>query len=185
MRRFVLSLALLCTLTPAVAAQPQAVPAQATMQAASDADLDRLLKAMDMQSMMAGMMQQMVDAQGNLVAQSFAKDMTEADRARMQAVLDKTHVILQKHMAWSALEPVVRKVYAQVFSKQEVLAMTAFYSSPEGTSILKKSPQAMALTMQEIQPIALAAMAEVKTMVEQETRADTRTPPPASPGAKP
>lgn len=174
MRRLALSLALLFAIGPVVATQPQTTAPPATAQAAGDADVDRLLKAMNMQSMMAGMMKQISDAQGNLVAQAFAKDMTEADKQHMQTVLDKTQVILQKHMAWSALEPVVRKVYAQVFSKQEVLAMTAFYSSPEGASILMKSPQAMSLTMQEIQPIALAAMTEVRAMVEQETKADAK-----------
>lgn len=75
--------------------------------------------------------------------------------------------IIQKHLSWEALEPVVRKVYMQVFSKREVQAMTAFYASPEGASILKKSPQAMGLTMQEIQPAMQAAMQEVKTAIEQ------------------
>ena len=71
-------------------------------------------------------------------------------------------------MSWTELEPVLRKVYGQVFDKQEVDAMIAFYSTPEGASILKKTPQVLAITMQEIQPIIRATMAEVKAMVDAE-----------------
>ena len=66
----------------------------------------------------------------------------------------------------------VRKVYAQVFDKREVDAMIAFYSSPEGASILKKSPQVLAATMQEVQPIARDTMTEVKAMIDEEIAAD-------------
>ena len=44
--------------------------------------------------------------------------------------------------------------------------MTAFYDSAEGASILRKTPQAAALTMQELQPVMAAAMEEVKATLE-------------------
>ncbi|QNN45537.1 DUF2059 domain-containing protein [Thermomonas brevis] len=170
MRRIGLSLALLFAFAPAIAAEPpaQAAAAQAAAESASAADVDRLLQAMDMKAMMAGMMQQMGAAQEKMLADAFGNDLTEDKRKQMQEAMAASNAIIQKHLSWDALEPIVRKVYAQVFSKREVQAMTAFYASPEGASILKKAPQAMALTMQEIQPVMLSAMQEVKTAIEQQ-----------------
>jgi len=166
MRRIGLSLALLFAFASAIAAEPPAQAAAA--ESASAADVDRLLQAMDMKAMMAGMMQQMGAAQEKMLADAFGNDLTEDKRKQMQEAMAASNAIIQKHLSWDALEPIVRKVYAQVFSKREVQAMTAFYASPEGASILKKAPQAMALTMQEIQPVMLSAMQEVKTAIEQQ-----------------
>lgn len=166
MRRLGLSLALLFAFAPAIAAEPDTP--QAATGTASAADVDRLLQAMDMKTMMAGILQQMGGAQEKMMADAFGQDLTEAKRKRMQEVMATTNAIMQKHMGWDALEPIVRKVYTQLFSQREVQAMTAFYTSPEGASILRKSPQAMAMTMQEIQPVMLAAMQEVKAVIEQQ-----------------
>ena len=46
--------------------------------------------------------------------------------------------------------------------------MVAFYGSAEGQSILKKSPQAMALTMQEMQPVMQDMMADLKQDLDKE-----------------
>lgn len=165
MRHVGLALALLLATSPTLAAEP-AAPAAAAPAAASAADVDRLLAAMDMQSMMAGMMQQIETVQAKMVTDAFAGDLTDAQRKELHEAQARTSAIVNRHLAWSALEPIVRKVYLQVFSQREVQAMTTFYSSPEGAAILKKSPQAMALTMQEIQPVMMAALAEVKTELD-------------------
>jgi len=66
MRRIGLSLALLFAFSPAVLAQTAAQAPVA--ESASAADVDRLLQAMDMKTMMAGMMQQMQGAQEKMLA---------------------------------------------------------------------------------------------------------------------
>ena len=163
MRRLALAIALciIATTTPAFAADPAPQATQASAES-----IDRLLDVMDMENMMAGMMAQMSAAQQKMVADAFGKDLSDKDKARMQDVVAETNAIVQKAMAWPALEPVIRKVYAQVFTAQEVHAMTAFYDSAEGASILRKTPQAAALTMQELQPVMAAAMEEVKATLE-------------------
>ena len=172
MRRIFLALALAASFasTPALAADPAPAVVPATEQA-SDADIDRLLEVMDAKSMMDGMLRQVVASQQAMVEEAFGNDLPDAERARMHDVMEKTNAITLRHMSWSALEPVMRKVYAQVFSKREVDAMIDFYSTPEGTSMLKKMPQAMALSMQEIQPIVRDVMAEMKTMIDEEIAA--------------
>lgn len=165
MRRIALAAALCIAnaAAPAFAADP--APAPATAQASVES-IDRLLEVMDMENMMSGMMAQMSGAQQAMVADAFGQDLSDEDKARMRETLKETDAIIQKAMAWPVLEPIVRKVYAQVFTAAEVDAMIAFYNSPEGASILKKSPQAAGLTMQEMQPVMTAAMQEVKAALD-------------------
>ena len=150
--------------TPAFAADPAPAP----QQQASAADIDRLLEVMDMETMMAGMMAQMSTVQAQMVDEAFGKELSEADRKRMQSVTARTQALVEKSMSWTAIEPIIRKVYLQLFSKPEVDAMIAFYGSAEGQSILKKSPQIMALTMQEMQPIMQEMMADLKTDLDKQ-----------------
>ena len=166
MRRLGLALALALSTTfamPAFAADPVPAPQQTTA-----ADIDRLLEVMDMQAMMAGMMDQMSAVQGQMVDEAFGEDLSDADRARMKSVTARTDALVKKRMSWPAIEPIIRKVYLQLFSKPEVDAMIAFYGSAEGQSILKKSPQIMALTMQEMQPIMQEMMADLKTDLDKQ-----------------
>ena len=161
--------------TTETAPAPTTVPAD---ERASDADIDRLLQVMDARSMMDKVMQQMTAAQQAMVEDAIGKDASAADRARMHDLVAKTNAIMLKHMSWTALEPVMRRVYAQVFDKQEVDAMIAFYSTPEGASILKKMPQVLAISMREIQPIARDAMAEMKATIEAEAAPKSKRPRP-------
>ena len=137
-------------------------PAPALAERPADADIDRLLEVMDMETMLAGMIQQMSQSQEAMVAETFGKDLSEADRARMRGLVAKSQARVNERMSWTVLEPIFRKVYAQVFTKEEVDAMTAFYGSPTGTSILRKSPQAMALSMQEMQPLMQQLMQDLQ-----------------------
>ena len=169
MRRLGLALALALSTTfamPAFAADPVPAPQQATA-----ADIDRLLEVMDMETMMAGMMEQMSTVQAQMVDEAFGKDLSEADRKRMQSVTARTQALVEKSMSWTAIEPIIRKVYLQLFSKAEVDAMIAFYGSAEGASILRKSPQAMTLTMQEMQPLMMRLMEDIKVDIDSELKA--------------
>lgn len=159
-----LVLAAACTCAPAVAAEPP----QAAVAQASAADIDRLLEVMDMRAMMDDMMEQMGKAQEAAILQAFGKDLSEKDRAGMADFMRRTQDRVRAELSWERMGPLMRKVYIQVFTKREVDAMVAFYGSVDGRSILRKSPQAMALAMQEMQPVMQALMAEVKTELDGE-----------------
>ena len=168
MRRLGLVLALALSTafaSPAFAADPPPAPQQA-----SAADIDRLLQVMDMQKMMSGIMEQMSTVQGQMVDEAFGKDLSDADRERMRSVTARSQAMVEKRMSWPAIEPIIRKVYLQLFSKPEVDAMIAFYGSPEGSSILRKAPQAMTLTMQEMQPLMEGLMEDIKADIDSEAK---------------
>ena len=106
-----------------------------------------------------------------MVDEAFGQELSEADRKRMQSVTARTQALVEKSMSWTAIEPIIRKVYLQLFSKPEVDAMIAFYGSTEGASILRKSPQAMTLTMQEMQPLMMRLMEDIKVDIDKEAKA--------------
>ena len=170
MRRLSLALALALalatafTVTPASAAEPQ----QTATQQASSADIARLLEVMDMRSMMDSMLKQMSEVQEATITQAFGSDLSDKDRAEMSDFMRRTNAKVHARLSWDRLEPLFSRVYTQLFSKREVDAMIAFYGSAEGQSILKKSPQIMALTMQEMQPIMQEMMADLKTDLDKQ-----------------
>ena len=154
---------------PAVSAQPpEDAPAPA-----SASRIDTLFEVIDMPTMMGQMMQQMFASQ-QAMQQSFDKDLGEAERQKLQATMERANAIMAKYLAWDRLEPIMRDVYSQVFTAREVDAMIAFYRSPEGAATLKKSPQAMALAMQAMQPLMAQALAELEQLSEMETKATTK-----------
>ena len=166
MRRLSLALALATafTATPASAAEPQ----QTATQQASSADIDRLLEVMDMRSMLDSMLKQMSEVQEATITQAFGSDLSDKDRAEMSDFMRRTNAKVHARLSWDRLEPLFSRVYTQLFSRREVDAMIAFYGSAEGQSILKKSPQIMALTMQEMQPIMQEMMADLKTDLDKQ-----------------
>ena len=166
MRRLSLALALATAFaaTPASAAEPQ----QTATQQASSADIDRLLEVMDMRSMMDSMLKQMSEVQEATITQAFGSDLSDKDRAEMSDFMRRTNAKVHARLSWDRLEPLFSRVYTQLFSRREVDAMIAFYGSAEGQSILKKSPQAMALAMQEMQPLMQEMMADLKTDLDKQ-----------------
>ena len=166
MRRLCILLAIATgfAVTPVVAAEPQ----QAAAQEASAADIDRLLEVMDMQSVMGNMLKQMGEVQEATIAQAFGANLSDKDKAEMSDFMRRTQAKVQTLLSWDKLEPILRRVYAKLFTSQEVAAMIAFYGSTEGQSILKKSPQAMALTAQEMQPLMQGMMADLKSELDKE-----------------
>ena len=166
MRRLSLALALATAFaaTPASAAEPQ----QTATQQASSADIARLLEVMDMRSMIDSMLKQMSEVQEATITQAFGSDLSDKDRAEMSDFMRRTNAKVHARLSWDRLEPLFSRVYTQLFSRREVDAMIAFYGSAEGQSILKKSPQAMALAMQEMQPLMQEMMADLKTDLDKQ-----------------
>ena len=74
--------------------------------------------------------------------------------------------------SWDKLKPIYLRVYTDTMTADEVLAMTRFYESPEGRSVMQKMPQIIQRTMQEMQPIAEAAMQKMMQDLDAEMARD-------------
>ncbi|MGY0504706.1 DUF2059 domain-containing protein [Luteimonas sp. e5] len=138
----------------------------------SDAQLERLLQVMEVEAtveqMVAAVMEQTVAGVQQSV-QDF--DLEPAQRERMEASLARQQSHLRDLLAWDTLKPIYMRVYAQTLEANEVEALTAFYSSPEGRSVMAKLPLLMQRSMQEMQPLMQSALQKMMAEIERETGA--------------
>lgn len=58
-------------------------------------------------------------------------------------------------------------IYAEVYSEAELKAMVAFFTSPEGQSMMAKQPQVMTHIMPLVQDMQRSLMPKVKQLVEE------------------
>lgn len=55
-------------------------------------------------------------------------------------IAEKLYQNAIRSMDWKKLQPILETVYREVFDAKEIQAQINFYSTPEGQSILQKSP---------------------------------------------
>lgn len=155
MKRVFFSLCLLvCAIAPAHAAPP------------TDAQIDRLLETMDMQRTLDEMFVQIESMGSAMGQQMLGEDATPEQRAALEKTMRQQRASIRRVMSWETLGPIYRKVYARLFTGEEVEAMIAFYGSDTGRGIMRKMPQAMQLSMEEMQPMMQTLVAEMKRNIE-------------------
>lgn len=152
------------------------VPAQATAGAPlpppDDTQVDRLMAVMHARESIDGMLPRIEAMQRQMVAQSeIAKGMDEAQRAQMDAYLEKTSARIKEAMAWERLEPIMRDAYRKTFSRAEMDAMIRFYGSPEGQQIIAKTPLLMHNSMEAMQSLIGPMLAGLKKDLDEMQRA--------------
>ena len=117
-------------------------------QAAHEAAAKRLLVASQVQSQLDAMYDTILPQMSQMAQQS------GIDR-NMQDVMDRhmerTMNMLREEMNWEKLEPVLMRVYIDVYSEEELTALADFYESDVGQKFLAKTPEAMAVMMEEVQ----------------------------------
>ncbi len=151
-----LALALTLAAAPAFAAPPSA------------AQVERLLQVMDAQKMADQMIPAMMQQSRAMLAQSLPADTTPADRARAERLVASQEASLREMLAWKNLQPIYLRVYTDTLSAEEVTAMTRFYESPEGRSVMQKLPQIMQRSMVEMQPLVQQSMQKMMQTLEAE-----------------
>jgi uncharacterized protein len=113
--------------------------------------------------------------------------------AEQQKIFDdmmtKLMSMMKEQIDWSAMEPLMVRVYRDTFTQQEVDAMVRFYSSPAGRSVSRKLPVAMQESMQLMHErmqglIPRIGQLEKDTAQRMKEAADSPAAPP-SPGAPP
>lgn len=161
MTRLLFSLCLLlCAVAPAHAAPP------------TDAQIDRMLDTMDMRRTLDEMLVQIETMGDSMGRQMLGEDATAEQLASFEKTMARQRDSMRRVMSWDTMGPIYRKVYARLFTAEEVEAMTAFYASDTGRSIMRKMPQAMQLSMEEMQPIMQTMIAEMQKSIETELQGD-------------
>lgn len=157
-----------------------AAPARATL-----ADAQAVLTAMNFEQMMektmAGVKKQQAAMVDRMVAQSAAPGTDrEAVTAFQQRVMDE----MFKAMDFSAMKDDVAKIYSEVFTKEQLASLGAFYQSPTGQAFSDKQPEIAEKMNAVMMPRIMAAMPKVQQMTkefaaEQKAKAAGKAPSPA------
>lgn len=146
----------------ALAGNAQAAPPSA-------AQVERLLEVMDAQKVIDQMIPAMMQQSNTLVSQQLTRNgASDAEQQRLQRIMASQESTLREMLAWDKIKPVYVRVYTGTLTAEEVQAMTQFYESPEGRSVMQKMPQILQRSMQEMQPLAEAAMEKMVREIEAE-----------------
>ena len=148
----IVALALLLAAAPLAAAQPP-----------SQAQVDRLLEVMRARQTLDAVLPQVQASQQQMVAQMTAgQELDEAERDRINRVMEITNSRLAEALTWENMEPIYRDIYARTFTGEDVDAMIEFYESPAGQKTLDKMPQLMQNTMQAVQQLVMPVLQQLE-----------------------
>ena len=73
--------------------------------------------------------------------------------------------VTMEKFSWANMKELFVDIYAEVFTKEELDDIIAFYESPQGQKFVAKQPELTRLTMQKMQ----AVMAELVPEIQKET----------------
>lgn len=142
------------------------------------------ISAMKADKMIDAMTAQMKQMAAQMAATNMPAEATPAQRKIIDNFQGKI-MDLSMEMAKSMITQ-MDQVYADVFSEAELKAMTVFFKSPEGESMMAKQPQVMQRVMplvqglqRELMPKMQQLTEELKTQLEAAKPAPAPTAPPA------
>jgi hypothetical protein len=138
----------------------------------SDVQVEALMDTMDMRRTLDEMFVQMDTMSESMGLQMLGDDATSEQRASLKRITAQQQGAMRKAMSWDTMAPIYRRIYTRLFSAEEVEAMTAFYGSENGRSIMRKMPQAMQLSMEEMQPMMQTMIADMQKNIESELQRD-------------
>jgi hypothetical protein len=144
--------------------------AQTTVSVAPDAaskeDVRKLFDVMASRQQMAQMMQQMFTQMRNMNREQLKKrhpEMSDADLARR----DRESEDLIKNFPMDEMLNDMIPIYQRHFTKSDIDALIAFYSSPAGQKFLHETPAVTAETMRAVYPRIEAAVDAAMKRAEQ------------------
>jgi uncharacterized protein len=138
----------------------------------TDAQIDRLMDTMDMRRTVDEMMAQMEGMSETMGLQILGENASAEERESLKRISAQQQQAMRKSMTWETLAPIYRRIYAKLFTAEEVDAMIGFYGSDTGKGIMRKMPQAMQLSMEEMQPIMIQMIGEMQKTLETELKKD-------------
>src|ERR1700691_1360144 len=133
---------------------------------ASKADVERFLDAMHTRDMTKSMMNAMTVQMHKMVHEQVLKqpNLPPDSEERLNKLTDSVY----KEMPVDELIDVMIPVYQKHFTKGDMDALVAFYSSPTGEKMVKELPAVMGEGMQAMMPIMRKSVEKMTERAEQE-----------------
>ncbi len=118
------------------------------------AEAESVLKTMHFDEMMAKIIEQQKKAMGPALQRMMAgMKVPPEDRARFAEMQKKIMDETMDTLAGADMQGAVARIYSQVFSKEELDSLGAFYSTPAGQAMVAKQPQVQEAMMKEMMPV--------------------------------
>lgn len=188
MRKLLLPLFALSAALATVAAQAD-TPATATAapMGPSTASIEHLLDVSHAQRLIGNLQVQIASIMRNSARQTGQmKHLSGADQALLNQEVEKLLAEMNDFLAWDRMKTVYVDVYSQTFTQKEVDALTAFYSTTEGQSILLKLPAVMQKCAAILQPQIMQRMQQSQAQFQEfVAQLATKHAAPGSPTAPP
>jgi hypothetical protein len=139
--------------------------APAEMDAGKQAKVEELFDAMHMDRTM----EQMIAAVDGMIEQTIqttpgVNQMTEQQRALIKDFTGKAMKLSHDALSWKSLEPEYVKIYGAEYTTEEIEAITAFYKSPAGQTMLSKTPELMKESMKVVQARMVEMQPQLKAL---------------------
>jgi hypothetical protein len=117
-------------------------------------DIERYLQVMHIRDTMGQMMDTMLKPMHQMMHDELAKSkdgVSPQAEARLNAMIDE----MAKNMPVDDMLEAMVPVYQKYFTKGDIDALIAFYSSPTGQKMIRQMPQVTAEAMQALMPVMM------------------------------
>lgn len=168
MNRILLAGAIVLGMCGYVAAQQNPADAPATKE-----DIQKYLQIMHSREMMLKMVDAMSKPMHQMMHEQYLKDKDNlpADfEARMNKKMDER----LKSFPWDEMLDAMVPVYQKHFTKGDVEALMAFYSTATGQKLIKEMPEITGEAMQEMMPLMRRSMDQMTHRMQEEIAAMVR-----------
>ncbi len=149
------------------------------------ADAEEVLNKMKFNQMMDRIMEQQKKAAANMVKQLAAQTGGAGNSEDLQAFQARLMDTMFAELNADAMRPDIAKAYSEVFTKEELQAQAAFYSTPVGQAMVDKTPDLQQKMTEIMTPRIMAAMPKVQQMTKDFATEQTAKKQAAAGGAAP
>lgn len=138
------------------------VPVKATL-----ADAEQVFRVMRFEEMMSKMIDQQKKAIGPMMEQQMTQamarsKMSDEDKAAMVAFQKKAFDDVMGAIMGPEMKTDMAKAYSEIFTKDELAGLAAFYGTPTGQALIDKTPEVSAKIQQTMMPRMMQSMQKMQ-----------------------
>ena len=131
---------------------------------ATIADASAMLTAMNFEKMMDQTMEGVKRQQASAMQKMVTQMAGNADREAVVEFQKKVVEVMMSGISGAEIQADVARLYSEIFSREELQALSAFYSSPVGQSFAEKQPIVTERMNELMMPRIMANMPKVQQM---------------------
>ena len=127
-------------------------------------DAQNVLNKMHFEQMMTRMLEQQKTMMGSMFSRMAPKNLSPEEKSEFIEFQKKMVDQLMDSMGMNNLKDDVAKIYSEVFTKEELDGLAAFYATPTGEALTDKQPVIQQKMQEVMMPRMMAAMPKIQQM---------------------